>query len=773
MKVLINERPIVIFGLLLILGIALGNAFILNYALYIYAAVLVTVAFILSVTRHLNKKIFCYCMGFMLGLILITFSKSQILNSQQNFYEGTAKSTLHVINVEKDDTSIKVAADEVTIEGKKYQGKVYLSIYNNPGFEIKSGQTIEITAKFSKPKSLTNPYGFDYDFYLQQKGISMSASADASTCVLIDEKQIGVLGVTKFFRENIEKKIDSLYADNAGLVKGILLGDKTDINDEVLSTFRNSGLAHVLAVSGLHIGFIVAFLLYLLRLIKIREKKIIMIIAGILFAYCAVTDFSPSIVRASIMAIFVLGSKVAGKRLDTLTSLFSAAIIILIFDPYALFSASFQLSFSAVLGILFLYDRLIKVFKFIPKKIREMLAVSLSAQCGIFLVSAYYFYNVTLYSIFSNLLAIPIIGILVIFAFVSVILGFIFNTIAIPFMFVVNILLKVLTFITTFISSLPFSSVIIGKPPIHIILLVFLLLLVISKYVIMPKFDTIVASLLVVVILLLTAIISQLTAFKGLEIIVFDVGQGDSAYIKTPGGYDILIDGGPLTQTYDAGESVLLRYFYGSANTDIDLVIASHCHTDHVGGFISLAKGVDIENYIEPNNIIATDNDNAYKALKEVLKNKGVKSTALSGGNTIKLDDGVSLEILYPDGEEDMGENERALVIKLTYNDFSMLFTADINSEIESKIADKVGSINVLKVAHHGSKYSSSEQFLKTVSPQTAIISVGSNSYGHPTKEALNRLSVSGSNIYRTDEDGAVIIKVYENNYTVNTMLSN
>lgn len=773
MKTFVNERPIVIFGSLLILGIVLGNEFIFNYALYIYAAVLVAVAFILSITKHLNKRILYYCIGFTLGLILITFSKGQILNAKQNFYVGTTKCTIYVVSADKDDTSIKVIADDVTVGEKKYEGKVYLSIYNNPSFEIKPGQTIELTAKFSKPKSLTNPYGFDYDFYLQQKGISISASADASTCVLINEKQIGVLGVTKFFREEIENKIDSLYGDNAGLVKGILLGDKTEINDEVLSTFRNSGLAHVLAVSGLHISFIVAFLLYLLRLLKLKEKKIIILIAGILVVYCAVTDFSPSIVRASIMAIFVLGSKVAGKRLDTLTSLFAAAIVILLFDPFALFSASFQLSFSAVLGILFLYDRLIRLFKCIPNKIRETLAVSISAQCGIFLVSAYYFYNVTLYSVFANILAIPILGILVIFAFVSVIFGFILNVFAAPFVFVVNIVLKVLTFITTFVSSLPFSSVIIGKPPIYIILLFFLLLFIISKYVIMPKFNKIAGSLIVIVILLLTAIISQLTAFKGLEIIVFDVGQGDSTYIKTPGGYDILIDGGPLTETYDAGESVLLRYFYGSANTNIDLLIASHSHSDHVGGFVSLVNGVDIQNYIEPNNIKAADNDIAYKALKQIIKSKEIKSTALSSGNTIELDDGVSFEILYPDGEEDTDENERALVIKLTYNDFSMLFTADINSEIESKIAQQVGSINVLKVAHHGSKYSSSSEFLKTASPQTSIISVGANSYGHPTKEVLERLSASGSNIYRTDEHGAVIIKVYENNYTVNTMLSN
>ncbi len=771
MSKFINERPIVVFGILLALGVALGNVFLFNNALYIYAAIITVAAFILVVLKHLKVNMLIYCLAFCIGILSITVSESKIISVQNNFFTGIATCNVHVLSVTKDEKT-SIVADGVTIDNKTYGGKVIIYLFGEAQFEIKPGQTIDLIAKIYKPKTMRNPNGFDYNFYLMQNGIAMSASADALTSKLIKEETLGLKSVFVEARESIEDQTDSLYGDNSGLVKAILLGDKIDVEENVLTSFRDSGLAHILAVSGLHIGFVVAFLLYLLRRLKLKYKNILIIITSVLLCYCAVTNFSPSIVRASIMAVLVLGAKVVGKRQDTLTSLFAAGIIILLFDPFALFKVGFQLSFCAVLGIIFMFDNFRKLFNVLPIPIKDTFAISLSAQSGIFLVSAYYFYNVTMYSLLANILVMPIIGLLVVLAFISVILGFISSFVVIPIVWIVNMLLSILTGVASFVSSLPFASVTIGQPPVYIIFTVLLVMYIISKYVVLPKYIKLVASLAITILILGNVIYFQCTEFSGLKIIVFDVGQGDSAYIETPGGYKILLDGGPASDSYDTGESVLLPYFYGSGINELDLVIASHAHSDHVGGLVSVAKELKIDRYLEPNNVLASDDDVAYYSLISVIKNKSILSTATSQGNVIELSDGVKIEVIYPDDEVRMDENERALVVKIIYNDFSMVFTADIGTDIESKIASSVGSVNVLKVAHHGSKYSTSDEFLNKTKPQTAIISVGTNSYGHPTQEVLDRLNSIGANVYRTDTQGAVIIKVYKNNYTVETMIN-
>ena len=291
----------------------------------------------------------------------------------------------------------------------------------------------------------------------------MCAYAKTDSCSLVKTEQMGLSGVLIQTRETIENKIDELYGDNSALMSGILLGDKRNIDDSVITSFRDSGIAHLLAVSGMNTAIIAAALLFLLRLFKLRQKSIFIITSLSLIFFCAITDFSPSIVRATIMALFVLAAKLFGKRQDTLSSLFAAGILILLFDPYSLFKIGFQLSFAAVFGILCLMDKLNNIFAFLPKGLREALSVSISAQCGVLLITAYYFNYLNIYSPITNVLVTPIIGVLVIAATISVILGFILGFLAIPLVFASNILLSLTTGIASVISSFPNASYIIGE----------------------------------------------------------------------------------------------------------------------------------------------------------------------------------------------------------------------------------------------------------------------------------------------------------------------
>jgi len=503
------------------------------------------------------------------------------------------------------------------------------------------------------------------------------------------------------------------------------------------------------------------------------------------------TGFSASIVRAGIMGIILICSKIFYKCNDILTSLSIAVLLILIRNPYIILDLSFQFSFGGTLGIVLFQNFISKNFleKVInSKRIVDILSVTISAQLVILPISLVHFNIVNVYFILSNVIIGFIIGPMMIFCFIFLISIIINIKFAEIFSLILQIVLRILIFISK-VSKLPYSSIYVATP--NCIQIFFYFLFIISFFAVfymyktpkilptVKRFRNIIAMLkfyikyrfsdnkkivskILSVILMIFIIVIKIVP-KDLSIHFIDVNQGDSTFIVTPNGKSILIDGGGNAYS-NVGKNILLPYVLDRGYTKIDVVIISHTDLDHCDGIIYLMEKIKIKTVIMGKQYEESDN---YKKIIVLAKNKKIVVKFVEAGNNINIEKNLCLEVLWPNSKNKILENSinnNSLVFKLKYKNFSMLFTGDIEELAEKKILQIYGknlASTVLKIAHHGSKTSTNINFLNAVNPKYALIGVGKNNkFGHPSKETIKKLNDLNVKIYRTDEFGEITINV-------------
>ena len=328
----------------------------------------------------------------------------------------------------------------------------------------------------------------------------------------------------------------------------------------------------------------------------------------------------------------------------------------------------------------------------------------------------------------------------------------------IPYNILINILLK----ITKFTSQIPFSKIYIKTPYFYQIICYYILIFYIKKH--HFKLNKIVAILLILI--LIGEIVDILP--NRLQIYFIDVGQGDSTLIITPQRKTILIDGGGDVE-YDIGKNTLLPYLLSRRINKLDYIICSHFDTDHVGGILYLLKEIQVRKVIIGKQYEINDN---YEEFKEIVKSKKIQVETVIEGKKINIEKDLYFDILWPSDSQEVSKNSinnNALVCKLNYRKFSLIFTGDIEEEAEKILVSKYKNTNILKstilkVGHHGSKTSSTQEFLQAVNPQIALIGVGkNNTFGHPNNDVIERIQNLGAKIYRTDEMGEIMIQVSKN----------
>ncbi|KNZ40423.1 hypothetical protein AKG39_17565 [Acetobacterium bakii] len=673
-----------------------------------------------------------------------------------------------------------LTAQEVANEPEMIKGPVGLRITlpvqedETPSLPI-PGDLIIINGELSKPQGLRNPGGYDYQLYLKSKGIQGLVYVESGKIETVGRDPSifdGIIG-NKTQLETISAAY--LSKDVSDLLNGVVFGEK-DIDSEIKLNFQNAGVTHVLSVSGLHVGYVFLLISFLLTLLKVKKKHWLFYLIPALFFYAVMTGFEPPVIRASIM----LGSLTLGQGIhrekDSLNNFCLAGILILCLWPSQLFQPGFQLSMGAVLGIIFFYESLLFEYKKLlnkksvgkakkPGPIIEGLVLTLCATIGTLPMMFYHFKGFTLLSFVSNLIIVPLIG-----AFLLA--GILFLTIAavfplagpllgMPLNFFGKTILVTLYGINDIGDALGFLWVKRGGfSIIELLLFVYLAFLIAGYYQVRKTW---VKNTVVVTGVLLGICLIVLPTFpKNLVMTVLDVGQGDSILIETPGGFNYLIDGGGYYLEKDIGvsERVLLPALYAKNIKKLDGVFLSHNHVDHSQGVEELLEAdFPVENLFMS---INTNND-------KLLNQNVVPINLLKRGSIIEGPDGVKFEILSPDGEvKPLGEddqNNASLVIKLSYGKMNFLLCGDIEKEVEAKLIDEINEetrsqdIQVIKIAHHGSKTSSTQGFLTAVDPELAVISVGAyNTFGHPSDEVLMRLENTGIKTQRTDENGAVEI---------------
>ena len=681
---------------------------------------------------------------------------------------------------------------------------LYLKTSKKSTEKLKYGDKIEVKGSFTEASSQRNYGGFNYKEYLKSLKIYGTIKANQLK-VLSGDCLNNVFNLANQVSSMMKQKIDSSMEETqAAIIKGIIFGDSSDIEKEIQENFRISSISHVLAVSGMHVSYLVIGIqLFLKSIIGKRKTRFITIV--FLIFYMFITGFSPSVVRASMMSILLIGGEILYRKNDIWTSMAISLFLILIYNPFLIENIGLQFSYIGTMGIMILHKSVFSFLKnikiknkkwkykfnrkaiFFISKIKEILAVTLSAQLAIFPIMIYHFNLFGVYFLISNLLVSVMIGPIIIFSTIFIVFSFIFNPISKVICIVLKLLIQKLITISN-LAELPFSKLYLSTPKIWMILLYYILiitfnfiyclytsqklnntqvrvrnLIALAKYkIFLNKKKSIIKIFIIILLFFLFQFIPQ-----NLEINFVDVGQGDCTFIVTPRNKTILIDGGgSSSDEFDVGKSTLLPYILDKGYTKIDYIFISHFDQDHVGGILSILQKIKVKKVIISKQ---EENSENYQKFLEIIKEKGVSVAIVKMGDRVKIENGIYFDILWPTSEQIQENklNNNSLVMKMYYHNFSILFTGDIEKEAEKKILETYKSeknklvSNVLKVAHHGSKTSTIKEFLDTVNPQIALIGVGKNNmFHHPSEEIIDKLKEYGAIIYRTDERGEITIRV-------------
>jgi competence protein ComEC len=571
-------------------------------------------------------------------------------------------------------------------------------------------------------------------------------------------------------RGAVEAELHQLFGRNGPLADALLLGRRETLDAGLKQRFAQSGLVHLLAISGGHVALIAAVLLVLGRVARVPRRAGVWLAIGLVAVYLAVIGAPASAVRSGIMVALALLSVLLQRPAAKLPMVCAAALIILAADPMAALDAGFQLSFAGVLGILLLRGAMLAQ---IPKswrkgKIRRPLVESLVVSVAAFLatapVVASQFGQVAPISILANLPAIPLTSLALVGVGAAALLEPVCPPLARLLADGTGVALDLLNRVVDLAAAVPWGHAEVSPPqwPLWAAVALVCLLSLDLAGALRPRVRWAVA---------LSAACSAFLAFPvfasgaddGLELDFIDVGQGDAIALRTPAGRWILVDAGPRDERMDAGEKRVLPFLRARGVERLEAIVLTHPHADHIGGAPAVMRALPVGRLIEPGLAVGSP---LYLETLETAQEHGVVWTAARQGRTLTVD-GVRLDFVWPAAETlDVATdaNEISAVIHLRYGSFTALLTGDAEAPAEHEMVRRYGAglrSQVLKSGHHGSSTSSSEELLDAVRPDLAVISAGlRNRYGHPDRVILDRYARRGIAVARTDRGGTVTVRV-------------
>lgn len=651
--------------------------------------------------------------------------------------------------------STSVLAEVRTEQGGRVKTLLYLN-----GEEVdalRPGDRLTVTASFRMADTMA---GEETDYYYA-KGILLMANCEEWT--VERPERVPVKYWPAMVSRALKDSVAWAFPDSAApLVTALITGDKTQLPDTVYSALRRSGLAHVIAVSGLHVSFLAGLITTLLG----RRRRLSAVVGiCLLFFFAAVAGNTPSVQRAGFMQAMLLIAPLADRENDPPTALSVVLMVLLLFNPYAAASVSLQLSFAAVAGIFLFTGPLCEKWgRKLPRKpkgfwiklgcrtarvVIDSVATTLGAIVFTTPLMAFYFDSISLISPLTNLLALWAVSDAFLGGLVTALVGLALPAVATVMAWVVSLPVWYLQWLTAALAGLPFASVSVHS--IYLIAWMALTYGLIFLWVLWrgPR-GRVVVPVCLSTSTLCGALMLQAAALTGgsLTVSVLDVGQGLSVALYSKGQTALIDCGG-----YDAGNTAA-DYFQSVGLNHIDLVILTHYHDDHASGIPQLLERMDVGLLILPD----VELDSALRAeIQKAAQVAGVETLLVTDGATAQLGE-VELTIYPPLGSGN--SNEEGLSVLGSAGDFDFLVTGDMDTTVEGRLV-KYGDLpetELLVVGHHGSRYAASEKLLQAIQPEMAVISVGYNTYGHPAEETLGRLAQYGCDIYRTDWSGTVAI---------------
>lgn len=797
--VTVIKRPVFWILLAFVLGEVIA-VFDLNIAVpCIVLAIIVIRKIIIKAYEDMGAFVvifFTLIMGFMLMSNEIT-TRNHIYDLKENTVIVQGK--IYKIENTAFGTNIYLKGVEVENGEKSVSVKrIFVNTEKIPN--VKIGNIIKVRGKLRQFEEAANKGNFDSRKYYLSLGFY--GKIEAGTIEVINSEYSGIRQGLYELRMEIIERLEKLCSDNKGIfsiinnkngiIGAIILGDKTDLDSDIKELYSVSGIAHILAISGLHISFIGMAIYRLLRR-RFRFLFSAAVSIPVVLSFGIMSGFGISTIRAIIMFILKIIGEVLGRKYDAITAISLAGLVLLVQNPFVVCNSGFQMSFGAIIAIVLILPIVEEILNR-DNKIIKVLSANFTISLVMNPILAWNYYELPTFSFLLNIVVVPLMSVVI----VSSIVGIFCSCIMFGFGKVVIFpgcgILELYTFLCNIINKSSVASIVVGQPKVTIIIVYYAILLVVlfglknirTKYTRAEKERNIIKKetglvlekkakkerrikgqnvklrlACIVGFLLLNCLIYYIPN-PGFYITFINVGQGDGILIHGDNGTKVMVDGGSTSEKQVA-KNCIVPYLKAEGIGTIDYSIITHTDKDHISGILEILENNN-SNRIRIKNLVMPDinmKDDTYNELIEKAKLKKINVLYIKKGDTLSLGK-TKIKCIYPETTTTASDkNDYCTVLSVKNKTSKILLTGDISKEIEEKIKDDIEeNYTVLKVAHHGSNYSSSEKFLKKVNPKYSIISVGkNNSYGHPGNETMERLRKQGGVIYRTDEKGGITIR--------------
>jgi len=673
-----------------------------------------------------------------------------------------------------------VCAEQVQKEKQnvKTSGVLYVYARKEHADEARIGDHIIASGDLKGLQGYQNPGRIDIVAAAKRQGITARLQTGKRAVRIEPEKNMLFLRQIQLIRTSIMDSLQrAMTTADAAAIFAMLFGGYGGIRPELLEAFTTTGIVHILSVSGSHITLLAATVGWLGKFLRLRRSITALFVIALILAYGVMAGGVPPVIRSAIMGILSFVAFFLEREKDTRRILSIIGLVMLMLQPELLFDVSFQLSFAATAGLLYLSPVLCAKMKRIPEWLAANFAITIGAQLAVLPFLAWYFNRVSVSALLANVIAVPLVEYIIIVGLAASLIGLLLPFLQHIMFVLASLTLGIVYEITSVLSCLPGSAVYL--PSFSFIVggvyyggLAFLLQPEAEKHIkvlLQYKKQLGAAGIVLAAVLFLYCQRTQL-----LQVHFIDVGQGDASLIITPHGTAVMIDtGGTREGAFDIGSRVDVPYIWHYSVQQLDTIFLTHAHEDHAAGAAGIMKKMKVKHVI-----IGRENREEYaKSMQLSAETEPVYSfVPATAGQRFIIDD-VCFEVLYAADPVKSGTgNETSNVIRVSYGRASFIFTGDLTAEAEKKMLQEGIPLksSVLKVAHHGSNTSNTADFLQAVQPIWTVISVGAdNSFGHPNKAVLERLAAQKTKVLRTDEKGAVVFATDGKSIHVRTFVDN
>ncbi len=762
-----HARPLATFASAFLLGLIAGKA---RPAPILACAGALGGAALLCALLRKNRRAFAVCLllaGFAAGLCRMTLALDAIPTVETQY---SVAMTGRVVSepFQNPDTGRLISQFQLeTLNGEASDLRLRLYLRDEapvPEDAVCYGQRLALTGHIWQADAVTNPYEFDFGDYLTRQGLSAYATARLSDVTPLETRR-DLRSLLIDTRKGIARRIDALFPENAPLVRALVLGDRSLLDEEFRESLNRTGTAHLISISGLHVTVLAALLAFALgRFLPRRWANLFAVL--LLIPYGALIGFNAPFARALIMFALVCLAPTTGHPSDSVTRLAAAMLGYLLVKPLAIGDAGFALSFTASAGLLLLSPPLARLVgieglqhrRYLgPPRRRlarqavyyfaSLLCASLAAQLATLPTVVAWFGVQSVISLPFNLVCVPLCMLGYILSVVALLVSCVSMPLAALVARLPDGLFALLAAATRLSFRLPVSGVRFGRYPWPLVALHWALVIAASDLTLIRPRLRRWMPLALVLVAGLSALVAFVRAYP-FSVMFMDAGQADCAIVRTKGH----------TYLFDAGDTYTPAADYLNATAlGVDAVFLSHPHQDHAGGLADLLTSFRPgriyvpAGWFEPENISP-----AVTEAIDLAKEMGVEIVELAAGDALELPGGATVEVFSPDGIALPGEvNDMSMLALLTCEGQKVLFTGDLSAGGEPEV---IPDADVLKVAHHGSAKATSERFLAACTPELAVISVGENNFGHPAEETLQKLDAVGAKTLLTRDCGAITL---------------